>query len=605
MGTAAVTDFCGQVGSTYTNLILPVSALSTISYDVPIGSAVFKDTRNPRNGITKTLNTADLACPTWGVESPNGGLLGYTAGPPFLPIIVPPPELLSFDPSWASCSYAGVENFILSYGIFDPPYALIPQVVMDPATSSHPAVSPAEPTANGPSSQDPASPGSKGVPGLPSQTVFSPATQTALLPADPKSTPPTDPGPKAPVHDSRVPPVQISSIPSPIVSLSNPAADFVHEPENTLLQTSVQYPQTSTPLDPGAGGGNQDKPMSSKTTVNLGGIIYSAFGHGNPLPTITAAGQAMTIINPSAIALDGKTLLAGADAATVSNEVMSLDPSDRLIIVTQPPQSSAGYLTPQSMFLTIAGQTVPALVGSGVIVVEGSTLTPGGPGVIISGTPVSLAQPGIVVIGISSIPLAPSPTVAIGSQVYAIQSIRNSALVVAGYTLAPGAPAVTILGTPISLALSGVLVIGTSSIARSPIAVVTIGGQTHAIDPLGPSEVVVAGKTLTAGGAGMMVSGVTVSLTPSDILIVGSSSVDIAPTTIHTIGSQSYLRGHTNPGASVSPGLTPLTATSTGSDIRIYNTWAAPFPGGSAGRGTGVWEMMVGVGFTLLMVVVL
>lgn len=264
-----MTDFCGQVGSIYTNIIFPVSTLSTISYNVPIGSPIVSDKTDPEGGITKALNTADLACPTWGIETPNGGLLGFTVGPPFLPIIVPPPELLSFDSLWASCSYAGVENFIVSYGIFDPPRILTPEAYLTPPPTAAPESSTNFPTRD-PNTQDQASPGSRDSPRLPSKTVGSTATETAPISIDPSSTPFIDQG-----------------------------AD---DPKNFV---------------------------PSKTAINLGGIIYSAFVVEKLPPTIIDnASQAKTSVNPAVIALDGKTLVAGIGAATVLGEVTFLDPSE-------------------------------------------------------------------------------------------------------------------------------------------------------------------------------------------------------------------------------------------------------------------------------------
>lgn len=273
-----MTDFCGQIGSIYTNIIFPVSTLSTISYNVAIGTPIVSDKIDPEGGITKALDTADLACPTWGIETPNGGLLGFTVGPPFLPIIVPPPELLSFDSLWASCSYVGVANFIISYGIFDPPRILTPQAYLTPPPTAAPESS-TKPSTRELNTQDRASPGSRDSPRLPSKTVGSTATETAPILIDPSSTFFTDRG----AHDPKI---------------------FV----------------------------------PSKTAINLGGIIYSAFGAGNLSPTIIGdASQTKTSVNPSVIAIEGKTLVASTETAKVLSEVTFLDPSELHFMVINPP----------------------------------------------------------------------------------------------------------------------------------------------------------------------------------------------------------------------------------------------------------------------------
>lgn len=89
-------DSCGQVGSVYTNAIVPVPAdgLSTISLGLPVG-ATFMNRDWGRFNIasyTKRVEVEDLACPTWGlVGSENPDRAEYvTVGSPFLPIIHPP-----------------------------------------------------------------------------------------------------------------------------------------------------------------------------------------------------------------------------------------------------------------------------------------------------------------------------------------------------------------------------------------------------------------------------------------------------------------------------------------------------------------------------------
>ena len=123
-GTAVVSDYCGQVGPEYTGLTIaiPSGGLSTLSYDVPVGGSV----RDISEGYTKRLDPRDLHCPKWGVEKPNGGLGGWKVGPPFMPIILAPPELQSLNTDWARCTYPTDRGWIVTYGIFDPPRFLTP-----------------------------------------------------------------------------------------------------------------------------------------------------------------------------------------------------------------------------------------------------------------------------------------------------------------------------------------------------------------------------------------------------------------------------------------------------------------------------------------------
>ena len=123
-GTAVVSDYCEQVGPEYTGLTIaiPSGGLSTLSYDVPVGSSI----ENVSEGYTKRLDPRDLHCPKWGVEKHNGGLGGWKVGPPFMPIILAPPELLSINTDWARCHYPTDVGWIVTYGIFDPPRFLTP-----------------------------------------------------------------------------------------------------------------------------------------------------------------------------------------------------------------------------------------------------------------------------------------------------------------------------------------------------------------------------------------------------------------------------------------------------------------------------------------------
>lgn len=163
MGTARVTDGCGQVGSVYTNEIIavPDGDLMTLSLDVPIGSHFVQADREQLfstiSSYTKPLKVADLACPTWGIAGTSGlWIYGHkgkedttvfvtTIGSPFHPIIIPPSNLLSFDTAWGKCSSfpdavqlgkADGTGGNLRFEIFDPPRVLTPVAALVPTTTS-------------------------------------------------------------------------------------------------------------------------------------------------------------------------------------------------------------------------------------------------------------------------------------------------------------------------------------------------------------------------------------------------------------------------------------------------------------------------------------
>lgn len=174
-----VTDLCGTIGKSIASAVVPVSDLSTVSYDLPSG-AVLTDAIVSAKSYTKPLLTQDLACPTWGISGnwnprPEGSPLiipggvalnipdpaapGATSvavisevqdethvGAPWYPIIVLPHEVLSLDPLWKSCVGRLINP---SFPIFDPPHALEAETVLAPSTA--PAQVQAEVT-GGPSS---------------------------------------------------------------------------------------------------------------------------------------------------------------------------------------------------------------------------------------------------------------------------------------------------------------------------------------------------------------------------------------------------------------------------------------------------------------------
>ena len=78
------------------------------------------------------LDVKDLACPAWG--------LGRSLpAPPWLPLILPPTEMLSLDPTWASACTAIFSGSIrvTDSDIFDPPMALTPSAWLIDPTSAH------------------------------------------------------------------------------------------------------------------------------------------------------------------------------------------------------------------------------------------------------------------------------------------------------------------------------------------------------------------------------------------------------------------------------------------------------------------------------------
>ena len=263
MGTAAVTNGCTTVGPKLTNpiLTLPPGVLTT--WRPPPYGVEDDDTSNwfigdvwsPDDAIielfndvqyTAPLDVNDLACPTWGLglSTATDGSIFTTVGPPWLPLIQPPTEMFSLNPTWAAMCTAIDNNFLFmtALDLFDPPFALTPAPLLVPTTIPRPVFKPA------PAPADPTS--------VPRQVnPFTEAAKPASLPSDPaapaetgnygKNTPVQSPdiaspdpagsanlpeNPVAPSNNEGDPPTDPSSDPSsdskvPVVSLSQPVED--------------------------------------------------------------------------------------------------------------------------------------------------------------------------------------------------------------------------------------------------------------------------------------------------------------------------------------------------------------------------------------------
>ena len=435
------------------------------------------------------LNVKDLACPTWGLgKSLSSGTALLTIGPPWLPLIVPPKEVLSLDPTWASaCTeiFSGA-NGLTTFAIFDPPIALTPSAwLVDP--TSAPVAAPASPT-----------------------TI---SEQTTLSPEAAKPAPPPL-NPAAPASKTR------GSSSDPVIP-NPPAAPVVKTTQESQTQP-----------------------------LGLGGIIYNAFGKsgsdnsppandgdlvdGSPdnQNTLTIAGQEF-VPNPSGMVIGGSSLLPGGSAVTISNTPISLGSSGFLVVgsstilLPTPAQVGPPFAPFATKAFTVAGQTFTP--NPSAFSVAGTPVIAGGSAITISNTPVSLGSSGILVIGSSSILLSTDPDLPptpFATKVFTVagQTFTPNpfAFPIAGTTLSAGGSAVILSGTVVSLGSSGALAIGSSTVALLP--TYTVAGRTFT---LLPSAIAIAGTTISAGGLAATIDGTIISVQPSGTLIVGSSTIPL------------------------------------------------------------------------------
>ena len=104
--------------------------------------------------------------------------------------------------------------------------------------------------------------------------------------------------------------------------------------------------------------------------------------------------------------------------------------------------------------ITLPGSAVATQVSSSDFVFGSQTLIPGGPAITLSGTPVSLALKGTAVaIGSSIIPLTPAYSVVLTlPDGETLTQDGSSGFIFSSQTLIPGGSAITVDGTRVSLA---------------------------------------------------------------------------------------------------------------------------------------------------------
>lgn len=590
VGTASVRDVCGPVGPALTNPIvaLPPGVLSTYSPLFPVTNGEKYSDPNglflgwPFIGDKKPLDIKDLACPTFGLGKFTGadGLVTTTYGPPYLPIIIPPLQIMTLDPSWQKTCGSILHNApgMKSYGIIDPPRILTPvDALGPPAPATVPALQTVNPLSK---AENIAQPARTTAPGIPVATPV-PDTQNSP-PSDPPSDPKADPQTGANPFSSLDPKSPESS--GPQVS-ENP------QPGVANLGKSEQN-QKAPPTELEQGSDPKTKQL------NLGAIILSAFSgvnlqpskianpdevgkinnQDNPLSNsarpefVTVAGQTL-IAEPSKVIIAGITLHPGDPGVSISGTPVSLAPSGTLFINNSPtPIAHTAPRTPNPV-LTAAGQVFTANPTG--FVVAGSYFTPGGPAQLISGTPISLGSSGVIYIGDSATNLpavqiepVSASILTLGGQLF---TANPSGFNIGKSIIVPGGPAVTISGTPISLALSGVVVIGDSTVslqqAQIPVPkVFTVADKIFTANPTGFN---IGNSRISPSSPAITISGTPIFLGPSGILVIGSLTTSLSavptqpplPVKFFTVGGQTFSAdaiGFNVAGSRVIPGGTPV-----------------------------------------------
>ncbi len=587
LGTVGVADACGTISSKVNNpfVAVPIGGLTT--YEEAITAQ--GDRINPPlmgfglpevGGTFMPLKIIDVECPTWGVgtsvsTSGSNTRTFTTIGPPWLPIIVPPLNVMTLNPLWETLC-TGISSLYLDhFAIFDPPHVLTPAQSMVPIPPDPPTPSPVDPPPSDPKESPPAQPGNTPKAGQPLQTGV-PGGPLAGDPPVTAANPGTAAGPNKESQDGDPGKGTSAEDPKNTIALNpqglNPASP--NQPNE-----SAGHPRPSggasngDDTDPGKHSNPGDAVQASNggsavapVQPNIGGFIMQGFGpnsppdtkspaandgaQGNPNagqsggdaiipPALTIGGQAFTP-NPIGFAVGGTTISAGRPAATIAGTKISLAPSGILIIGDQT----------YNILPTLTASTPPLTVGGVIFTpnptgfpIASSTISPGGPSITISGTAISLDHSGILFIGDKATTLEPplqtaTPLLQAGSQIFAA---NPQGFTIAGTSIAPGGPAAVVSGTSISLNPSGTLTLGSRTLNLSPvpatataISALNVGMQTFTPNPTG---FIVDGKTVEPGVSGVVVDGTSVSLEAGGVLHVGGEVLTLTTVEEAGIGS--------------------------------------------------------------------
>lgn len=316
----------------------------------------------------------------------------------------------------------------------------------------------------------------------------------------------------------------------------------------------------------------KEEPAQKNSPVNLTGTPSSLDPSNDPILVDGAPASAdpVTTINNQAvqplshgISVAGTTLTPGAPAITASGTSISLGSSALIVGTSTVPlrfQPSDPFIT------TVAGHPITAAPSA--VDVAGTILHPGIPAVTLDGTAVSLDTANHLIVGSKTIALSdgkqgpdrlrlgglndqsshsvaePFITTIAG---HAITAAPN-AVDVAGTTLHPGDPGVTVDGTAVALDTAHHLVIGSKTIPLTNEStglgglilgglgypstsssdddahpfITTIAGQAITA---APTAVAFAGTTLTLGAPGKRINGTLIFLNTAGQLVVGSKTV--------------------------------------------------------------------------------
>ncbi|KAK4541467.1 hypothetical protein LTR36_007913 [Oleoguttula mirabilis] len=272
----------------------------------------------------------------------------------------------------------------------------------------------------------------------------------------------------------------------------------------------------------------------------------SIAGTSDPSQTAAAGSGDPGVATTDVFTFAGVTHTAVASAGSVVVDGSSQqDPGASL---TNPTDAAS------TQIITAAGQTLtitnPADPNSAAAVVNGVSLQSGGPAATISGVVVSAGSGGVVVGGSTTVLPVQSTgsnsgsavVLTAGGQTLTATQLSGGAVAIGSETVSVGGAAVTYGSVTVSAASNGLQVDGTfatqvpaASVQGSEgVNVVTANGQVLTVSAIARASgnaVAVGGATLSAGGAGTIINGQTVSLVSGTLVVDGTTQVLSLPST--------------------------------------------------------------------------
>ena len=426
----------------------------------------------------QSFNFGDLPCVPFSIHGDlpsNADGYGDPQGA-FIPKLAVPAKLLAYDPAWSSC-------VLDVYHGYDPPRAMTPVAV--PATSTR--------------SQD-------------SHPIYSSALPGSSVSSTGYPTP-------------NIQPV-VSSTASKTLSSSAWSSYSGGKPSGQAAETILADP------DPVV----QSPPVPTDLGIHTDiAAPHSLFTATEGFPSFLLTATAALASSPWSSSHDPKTssgepgIDPGDPARPSDSSSTSISPSDPPPTSDTSPTSIEDSLDPQTQVQTSQLFTIPGTAKPTGFSISGMTLSVDEPGVTISGTVISLATSENLVIGSSTYPLTSAGT--------GFDTDSGAVLTMGGQTLtaAPWAPTYT-SGTHVGSDSSMFIIGGTmvNLLPSTSVIPLTIDGQV--VTPENDS-INVAGASLHESGPGTIISGTSVSVAPSG-LIIGSRTIPLTfPTSIFTIGS--------------------------------------------------------------------